>query len=77
MSHDQRPARIRVVGNGARTEAPQRRRGDASAAAGVAAPDAATPPELAKPRLALLPAALFLIACALGGIALPLLGLVR
>jgi len=72
MSYDQRPARIRVVGNGAPAETLRRRRGDTAAPAADAAA-----PELARPRLALLPAALFLLACAIGGVALPLLGLIR
>lgn len=70
MSHDQRPARVRVVGGPAVAGAPQRRHTDparASAAsekvatAGVAKADLA--PTGAKPATAIL----FLLACTIGG----------
>lgn len=73
MSHDQKPAKMRVVGNSM-----GRRRGDM-----VPAPAAVAPPPVRtgateasgtarKPILVL--AGLFVLGCALGGAALPLLG---
>jgi len=79
MSHDQKPGRMRVVGNAA--PAPQRRRGDGggsaggalatgSASASAAAP-VATARSAAPGRLLAL---LFVVGCAAGGAAFPLLG---
>lgn len=68
MSHDQKPGKIRLVGNGAE----KRRRGDMAPAPGAvqqaAAGDAPTP----KKGSIVLPL-LFLLGCALGGAAFPLL----
>ena len=78
MSHDQRPGRMRVVQDPAEV---QRRRGDATtieadpdsfevvggAGIGVAAA-APTDVVTAKSGLPLLPAGLFLLACAAGGV---------
>ncbi|UYY59703.1 hypothetical protein [Sphingomonas sp. S2-65] len=66
MSFDQRPGKMRVVSDG--SQSPKMRRTDDPAAAPpVAAPVALPAP--AKQRLPILGAALFVIACALGGVA--------
>ena len=77
MSHDQRPGRMRVVQDPAEV---QRRRGDAApiadpdsfevvggAGIGIAA-SATIAGETAESSLPLLPAGLFLLACAAGGV---------
>jgi hypothetical protein len=74
VSHDQRPGRMRVVQDPADA---QRRRGDATtiegradtvAVAPAAAAAAAAAAADAGTRLPLLPAGLFLLACAAGGV---------
>lgn len=78
MSHDQRPGRMRVVQDPAEV---QRRRGDATTIAGPgsfevvggagmgnAAAAAAATGAVPKGGLPLLPAGLFLLACAAGGV---------
>jgi hypothetical protein len=68
MSHDQSPARVRMVGSG--DIAPGRRRHDVAPTivdAGVAVPPARAPDRSRRPRVTL--ALLFLMACALAGIA--------
>ena len=82
MSNDQKPARMRVVSGGAAAAAPQRRLSDAAGAGGVAAPvpaKAAGAPAAASSartgKLVAVLAILFVAGCAIGGAALPLLGL--
>lgn len=77
MSQDQKPGKMRVVGNG--SAAASRRSADVdpvSAAGAPAIAAAATPgaaiPAAKKPVLLLV--ILFLVGCAAGGFALPLLG---
>lgn len=64
MSHDQRPARVRVVGGPA---APPQRRHDDQTDAAV---DASTARHANKKAGVALPATLFLIGCAAGGFAI-------
>jgi hypothetical protein len=77
MSQDQRPGKMRVVGHGT----PQRRRGDKVAAPVEGADIAATAgpsADLAEPirsKANILLTLLFILGCALGGAALPLLGI--
>jgi hypothetical protein len=87
LSHDQRPGRLRVVQDSAKPAA-GRRAGDNAAATGASAKGveivqagaagaagtagAAGAAIAAKPRLPLLQAALFLVACAIGGVAIAL-----
>ena len=83
MSHDQKPGKVRVVGNAAAV--PQRRRNDVviDAPASPASPGAAGSPAAAAASRAgataggrqVLLAVLFVIGCAIGGAALPLLGI--
>lgn len=88
MSHDQKPGKVRVVGNAA--AAPQRRRSDGSAAnavvvspsvaggsvaSGSAGPGQPVAAGSGKPPMLLV--ALFIVGCAIGGAVLPLLGIVR
>lgn len=71
MSYDQRPGKLRVVQQKGGAPAPQQAAEDATAAdaaAGVPAPG--TPPATGAEKLPLLGAALFLLACAGGGVAL-------
>lgn len=75
MSHDQRPGRIRVVGD-ASAQPKQRRRGEAVTIEGVveAVANPATSGSAAAPTaLPLVPALLFLVACIGGGVAVALL----
>ena len=81
MSQDLKPGRMRVVsgGNNAAAPVPQRRRGDGATAVTVenesshaAAAAGAVPARNGKTGLML--AILFLASCAIGGAALPLLG---
>jgi hypothetical protein len=76
MSQDQRPGKMRVVGQGT----PQRRRGDKVVAPVEGADITATAgpsadlaePARSKPNILLI--LLFILGCALGGAGLPLLG---
>ena len=70
MSHDQKPARVRLVGGGAGSEerrrlpaAPVRNTGDAGAVA----------TRRSAGRSVVLPGLMFIIGCAIGGVVLPLL----
>jgi hypothetical protein len=76
LSHDQRPGRIRVVGD-ASAQPKQRRRGEVMTIDGVAetvANATASNSSAAAPAgLPLVPALLFLLACIGGGIAVALL----
>ena len=71
MSHDQKPARMRVVASAG--GAPQRRRDEIAGAPGTAPEGSADVPVStgAPTRGPLLPA-LFLVGCAMGGAALPI-----
>lgn len=71
MSYDQRPGKLRVVQQKGGAPAPQQAGEDApagDAAAGLPAPG--TAPATGSEKLPLLGAALFLLACAGGGVAL-------
>lgn len=71
MSYDQRPGKLRVVQQKGGAPAPQQAGEDAAAgdaAAGLPAPG--TAPATGSEKLPLLGAALFLLACAGGGVAL-------
>lgn len=71
MSYDQRPGKLRVVQQKGGAPAPQQAGEDATAgdaAAGLPAPG--TAPATGSEKLPLLGAALFLLACAGGGVAL-------
>lgn len=73
MSHDQKPGKMRVVGNSA-----GRRRDDVAPISAAAAPVAGPAPGSDAPEAArkpvLLLAILFVVGCALGGAAMSLLG---
>jgi hypothetical protein len=74
MSYDQKPAKMRVVRGGgapAPEAQPQRRRGDEKTPVGVPAPVA---PASTFPTMLVI--GLFIVGCAAGGVALPLLGIV-
>lgn len=72
MSYDQRPGKLRVVQQKGGAPAPQQAGEDAAAAADAAAglPAPGTAPATGSEKLPLLGAALFLLACAGGGVAL-------
>lgn len=72
MSHDQKPSKVRLVSSGASAAGPG---GTVAGDAGAAAGDAATAPTPAT-KTGLSPIVLgilFVLGCALGGAALPLL----
>lgn len=74
MSHDQKPGKLRVVGQAS----PGRRRTDVVVASAAALPTTIDAPaaDRAAKKPVLLLSLLFVAGCALGGAALPLLGLV-
>ncbi|MFV0623246.1 hypothetical protein ACBY01_04430 [Sphingomonas sp. ac-8] len=79
MSHDQKPARMRVVNSGGAAPTPQRRRGDVAPTGAAPAPQVGSGPAAAgaarSGKTTALLAALFLVGCIAGGVALPLLGI--
>lgn len=83
MSRDQKPGKLRVVGNGGSAPAAAvDRRESAATAVGSATEGSASAPASAAPggdgvTAVLLPLILFLLACAIGGAAVAYLGLGR
>ncbi len=65
MSHDQRPGRVRVFSSNSPAETQQRRRTDPQPAPAMA-PAEVTPVPSLRPMV--MRAALFLVACAVGGV---------